>query len=191
MHPFNRAISNRCSSLATCEIPSRGFRAKGLQLEVADFRRSVLRDGSRLENRRDVSEYVLLDLAGASLLEPISARACDFRVTAYDPGLMLRTHGKGRHQYLNARTPRSQVVINLPKLKTHKKTCITGALKNLVGINGNKEFLPHHRKGGASDGGDCYSAETRGQFWAMSPCDTREHENGSEPRCAVCAKPQR
>jgi hypothetical protein len=34
-------------------------------------------------------------------------------------------------------------------------------LKNLVGINGNKEFLPHHRKGGASHGGDCYDGGSR------------------------------
>jgi hypothetical protein len=47
-------------------------------------------------------------------------------------------------------------VINLPKLKTHKKAGITNALKNLVGINGNKEYLPHHRIGGADNGGDCY-----------------------------------
>ncbi len=33
---------------------------------------------------------------------------------------------------------------------------ITGALKNLVGINGNKDYLPHHRRGGTGFGGDCY-----------------------------------
>src|SRR5437870_7802605 len=38
----------------------------------------------------------------------------------------------------------------------HKKAGITCALKNLVGINGNKEFLPHHRVGGSAAGGDCY-----------------------------------
>ena len=32
---------------------------------------------------------------------------------------------------------------SLPKLKTHKKAGITCALKNLIGINGNKEYLPH------------------------------------------------
>ena len=49
------------------------------------------------------------------------------------------------------------MVINLPKLKTHQKACITGALKNLVGINGNKDYLPHHRLGGSRTGGDCYA----------------------------------
>jgi hypothetical protein len=44
--------------------------------------------------------------------------------------------------------------VNLPKLKTHKKTGVTLALKNLVGINGDKNWLPHHSVGGASAGGD-------------------------------------
>ena len=34
---------------------------------------------------------------------------------------------------------------------------MTCALKNLVGINGNKDFLPHHRKGAANRGGDNYA----------------------------------
>ena len=50
----------------------------------------------------------------------------------------------------------SDVMISLPKLKTHRKAGMTGALKNLVGINGSKAFLPHHRAGGSKLGGDCY-----------------------------------
>jgi Domain of unknown function (DUF362) len=70
---------------------------------------------------------------------------------------LQRTHGAGRHQYLVAREViEADVVINLPKLKSHRKACITGALKNLIGINGNKEYLPHHRKGGSENHGDCY-----------------------------------
>src|SRR5687768_999872 len=70
---------------------------------------------------------------------------------------MAKTHGKGRHRYLVAKDVLdADVVINLPKLKTHRKAGITCALKNLIGINGNKEFLPHHRLGGSGDGGDCY-----------------------------------
>ncbi|HJZ11272.1 MAG TPA: DUF362 domain-containing protein, partial [Acidobacteriota bacterium] len=48
----------------------------------------------------------------------------------------------------------ADLVINLPKLKTHKKTGVTLALKNLVGINGDKNRLPHHSVGSTSDGGD-------------------------------------
>jgi len=49
-------------------------------------------------------------------------------------------------------------VINLPKLKTHKKTGVTLALKNLVGINGDKNWLPHHSLGSVGEGGDEFPA---------------------------------
>jgi hypothetical protein len=71
--------------------------------------------------------------------------------------LLEKTHSARRHQYLVARDViEADVIINLPKLKTHKKAGLTCALKNLIGINGNKEYLPHHRMGGAETGGDCY-----------------------------------
>jgi len=48
----------------------------------------------------------------------------------------------------------SDVFINIPKLKTHKKSGITCNLKNLVGINTYKNFLPHNTIGTADTGGD-------------------------------------
>jgi hypothetical protein len=47
-------------------------------------------------------------------------------------------------------------VLNLPKWKSHHKAGLTGALKNLVGINGQKDWLPHHRRGSRAEGGDEY-----------------------------------
>jgi uncharacterized protein (DUF362 family) len=128
---------------------------------IEDFRRTtcVVRDGVRTayEDLRPESDFVLFDLAEKSLLEPISAGNPEFRVTQYDPRLLAARHRPGRHQYLIARhVLEADVVINLPKLKTHKKAGVTCALKNLIGINGNKEFLPHHRVGGSAQGGDCY-----------------------------------
>lgn len=46
------------------------------------------------------------------------------------------------------------VFINLPKLKTHKKAGITCCLKNLVGINTYRNFLPHCSLGVKKEGGD-------------------------------------
>ncbi|HOX28772.1 MAG TPA: DUF362 domain-containing protein, partial [bacterium] len=66
------------------------------------------------------------------------------------------------------------VVINLPKLKTHRKTGMTCALKNLVGINGNKDWLPHHRKGAAADGGDEYLKRSIRKHIASSLADAME-----------------
>src|SRR5436190_10491422 len=128
---------------------------------IRDFRRTscTVSNGVRVasENLQSEDRFVLFDLGHDSLLESITEPRASFRVTCYDPRLMAKTHGPGRHQYLVAKEIiEADVVINLPKLKTHKKAGITCALKNLVGINGNKEYLPHHRVGGSKTGGDCY-----------------------------------
>lgn len=133
---------------------------------IRDFRRTVcnMERGVRhaFEDRVSLDQFTLFDLGTSSLLDPVTDSQGRFRVTCYDPRLMRRTHAPGRHQYLVAKDVlRADVVINLPKLKMHKKAGITGALKNLVGINGNKEFLPHHRVGGSSNGGDCYPGFSR------------------------------
>jgi len=125
-----------------------------------DYRRTKSRFDQALrieeEGLLPLDRFVLFDLAERSLLEPI-AHDANFRVTQYPPAELARTHGPGRHQYLVYRDIiEADVVVNLPKLKTHKKAGITCALKNLIGINGNKEFLPHHRLGGSTNGGDCY-----------------------------------
>ena len=148
-----------------------GFRARGLPLEVADYRRTTMRQEGLMktdvsEERRPESGYVLVDLGADSLLEPIAADWKKFRVTVYDPRKMRPHHSPGRHRYLIAREiMEADLVVNCPKLKTHKKAGVTCCLKNLVGINGNKEYLPHHRKGAADDGsGDNYSHA----HWKMS-----------------------
>lgn len=133
---------------------------------VKDFRRTTAKyvNGVRVaeENVLPEDEFVLFDLGSKSLLEPITEDKDDFRVTCYDPRLLAKTHSRGTHRYLVAKDViAADVVINLPKLKTHKKAGITCALKNLIGINGNKEYLPHHRLGGANLGGDCYPGGSR------------------------------
>jgi uncharacterized protein (DUF362 family) len=130
---------------------------------VRDFRRTVgtFENGLRVavENLQPVENFVQFDLGRESLLEPVTddRGMGRFRVTCYDPRLLHQTHARGVHRYLVAKELMdADLVINLPKLKTHKKAGITCCLKNLVGINGNKEYLPHHRVGSAAQGGDCY-----------------------------------
>lgn len=137
------------------------LRQQGLQFSITDFRRTILPGNSgarrRREGVRDLEDFILFDLKQASLLEALAEDASKFRVTMYNPELLHRTHAPGRHQYLIAREViEANAVVNLAKLKSHRKAGVTGALKNLVGINGNKEYLPHHRKGGSESGGDCY-----------------------------------
>jgi uncharacterized protein (DUF362 family) len=80
---------------------------------------------------------------------------------SYDMAETNEHHHGSRHEYLLCRTPMdADVFINLPKLKTHKKVGVTCALKNLVGINANKNWLPHHTEGTPDDGGDQFPAAT-------------------------------
>ena len=171
-------------SMDVPEMVSR-MQARGLNLSIADFRRTVLPGEelgrTKLENQRGMDQYVLFDLKQDSLLEPLNADAEKFRVTMYNPDLLRNTHCPGRHQYLVAREViDTDVVINLPKLKAHKKSCITGTLKNLVGINGHKEYLPHHRKGGQLTGGDCYVGGSRLKTWAEDLYDAANRKQAGQ-----------
>jgi uncharacterized protein (DUF362 family) len=70
-------------------------------------------------------------------------------------------HRETTHEYLLCRTPmEADVLINIPKMKCHKKVGLTCALKNLVGINANKNWLPHHTEGTPEQGGDQFPAST-------------------------------
>jgi uncharacterized protein (DUF362 family) len=80
---------------------------------------------------------------------------------SYDMEETNARHSGNRHEYLLCRTPmEADVFINLPKLKTHKKVGLTCALKNLVGINANKNWLPHHTEGTPDEGGDQFPEAT-------------------------------
>jgi len=154
----------------------------GLDIKIEDWRLTILEPFSALQRHQTnyqkaiADDYEIVDLAAASFLEDISDYADKFRVTCYDHRLMASHHHKGKHEYLVTRKVfDADLVINLPKMKTHIKAGLTGALKNIVGINGHKEFLPHHILGASEKGGDCYYKGNRmrdlydrsyDKFWA-------------------------
>ena len=159
-------------------------RERNIPLEIVDFRRTVNPDGrpaaKRREDVRPMDRFVLFDLGDESALQPLDADAGKFRVTEYDPDRLTAAHHRGSHKYLIAREVLdADVVLNIPKLKCHMKACITGALKNLVGINGHKEYLPHHRKGGSDSGGDCYPGAPSWKGLTEDVADFVNREQGS------------
>ena len=80
---------------------------------------------------------------------------------SFDMAETNEKHSGKSHEYLLCRTPMdADVFVNLPKLKTHKKVGLTCALKNLVGINANKNWLPHHTEGTPDRGGDQFALAT-------------------------------
>jgi uncharacterized protein (DUF362 family) len=132
----------------------------GRKLEVIDLRREAVtfRDGIIAARRAlpgDPLGYRVVDLQERSFFCGSGLDAHHFRGADYDPADTTEHHIGGHHAYLLSETVLSaDLVVNLPKLKTHKKTGVTLALKNLVGINGDKNWLPHHSLGSVANGGD-------------------------------------
>jgi len=132
----------------------------GRELGVVDLRREavVYRDGVIVERRAlpgDPKGYRAVDLGDKSFFHGSGIDPQRMRGADYDPGPTAMHHSDGRNEYLLSETVLSaDLVVNLPKLKTHKKTGVTLALKNLVGINGDKNWLPHHCVGSTAEGGD-------------------------------------
>jgi uncharacterized protein (DUF362 family) len=127
---------------------------------IKDFRRVTFDPGSNnlTIERNPIEDYIIFDLGKKSFLEPItSSKKSLFRVTDYDPDRLAESHKPGTHKYCISRDVfDADIVITFPKVKTHQKAGVTNAIKILVGINGDKDYLPHHRKGGSKNGGDCY-----------------------------------
>ena len=97
----------------------------------------------------DPAGYREVVLDERSFLEPISGDRERFRVSDYDPQETISNHRQGCHRYVvSGSVLGADLFINLPKMKTHQKAGITGALKNVVGITGQKSCLVHHRLGG-------------------------------------------
>lgn len=78
----------------------------------------------------------------------------------YDTQVVNAHHCGEVQEYRICATPiKADVFINLPKMKTHKKAGVTLNMKNLVGINADKNWLPHHTVGSPANGGDEFPDE--------------------------------
>jgi uncharacterized protein (DUF362 family) len=142
------------------------------KIDFRDLRQEVFAqtDGSFLTSTKadhgDPQGYCSVSLGGRSHLEAISAQADRFAVNDYSPSVTRSNHRPGSHNYFVARSMlQADLFINLPKWKSHQKSAITAALKNLVGINGDKAYLPHFRRGAPKWGGDEYRDENRWLYW--------------------------
>lgn len=139
------------------------YRERGVVIELLDLRREIAILNSenviteRIRAERDPLGYVAVDLGRTSALQEIidQQQHDKFRITDYGRNTVQRHHNAERNEYLLPRTVLSaDLFINVPKLKTHRKSGLTCAMKNLIGINGDKSWIAHHRAGPTSRGGD-------------------------------------
>lgn len=138
------------------------YRGKtGTIIQIKDFRREIKeydkKGGIVRQLWNEKSDAVEIDLKDRSFLYPIQHQYKKFRVTNYDPVKMRKYHNKGTNIFVvDNDILTADVIIQLPKLKTHRKAGITCCLKNSIGINCQKDALVHHRKGSIIQGGDAY-----------------------------------
>ena len=150
------------------EIGTLRRRWPSLRIELIDLRRETwLRQDEVVVERRpepdDPRGYVRLDLARDGLLYAHQGEGSYYGAD-YASTVVNRHHQGVVQEYMLAGSPIAcDLFVNVPKLKTHKKTGITCALKNLVGINGDKNWLPHHAEGTPGCGGDEFPSPSFGR----------------------------
>ncbi|MBR0513658.1 MAG: DUF362 domain-containing protein [Clostridia bacterium] len=136
------------------------YRGKGIDITIVDFREltSTVEHNMHYATINPDAKGVVVDLgqesefAGATEKEMQKAR-----ITNYDPRIMPTHHNGEKNEYLISKyILDADVIINMPKPKTHRKAGVTISLKNFVGANVRKEYLPHHTQGSIHEGGDEY-----------------------------------
>jgi len=142
------------------------LRARGVPLTIADLRSLVVKMDrgvvvKRIRQDRWESEGVVFDLADSSELVELCSTLKNIFGSDYDRRMTTAFHcqadGHQRHCYrISRRVLEADLVISVPKLKTHKKTGVTLNIKNMIGINTDKNYIPHFRIGAPDQGGDEY-----------------------------------
>jgi uncharacterized protein (DUF362 family) len=133
---------------------------RGVDVTLQDLRalRVVLENGvwvgeQEVSARR--AESVVVNLGAKSAFAISGCKPELLYGGGYNRQGTVAHHSGGLHEYCVSRTVLSaDLVISVPKLKTHKKAGVTCCLKNLVGINVDKNYLPHFSIGPENRGGD-------------------------------------
>lgn len=124
-------------------------------IQMADLREVtyVRNEGVVIQSERSNPEFGshTIDLCNNSFFYDVKDQN-RLRITNYAGSDTTRHHKKGHNEYkISDAVLDADVIISLPKPKSHRIAGYTAALKNMIGINARKEYIPHHRKGKNGD----------------------------------------
>lgn len=144
----------------------------GKEIPIYDLRQLKLDDffdvSSRIDNEGDPLGYRIINVGEDSSFIGLQNEERIYGAD-FDRNITRKHHHGTTHEYCVANTILSaDVIVSVPKMKVHRKAGVTLNLKNLIGINGNKNYLPHFRIGTKDDGGDEFaelSAEQKRAFY--------------------------
>ncbi len=110
---------------------------------------------ARKRVERDPRGYKVVDLGDRSCFKGIDPRRLRIAIASHKN--MCKYHADGKHQYVfPGSVLESDAIINIAKLKTHRRTAVTLAIKNFMGLPALKDSLPHFITGSVKEGGDQY-----------------------------------
>lgn len=129
------------------------YRSEKFDIKLIDMR---FARGSEEEFHEFDHLGIEIDLKQGSFLDLLSDKELENLTYLHeDNSFMTKVHNRLGHKYRIAREfLDADVIINVPKLKTHYKAGVTLSLKNLIGIATNKAYIPHLRIGPPSRNGD-------------------------------------
>jgi len=143
---------------ALAEYLQHACERRGIRFQLIDFRQeqTVYKHGiiwDRIPLNDPASHPVCVRLGDESYMEAINPSR--LYGADYARRQTVSAHQRHRHEYVIASAVlASDVVISVPKLKVHRKVGTTLNLKNMVGINTDKNHLAHYRIGAPAEGGD-------------------------------------
>jgi len=153
------SFTNIINKLGLYEIASECSKRFSISVDIIDLRNEewVNEQGiitQRNKRQGDPNGSIVFNLGRDSLFFGFKGEGRYYGAD-YDSTVVNQHHQGETQEYLLCATPiLADVFINLPKMKTHKKSGVTLNLKNVVGINAEKNWLPHHSDGSPSIGGD-------------------------------------
>ncbi len=161
--PLQQTDFNKIIELSKINDLISYFHKKGLNIKIEDFRlkKAICDDKNNIIKTISLSnnsnKAIAINLFSKSLHSAIDYSYKKYRVPGYDKREVRKHHKPGYHEYLISNTViKSDFFINLPKMKIHRRAGVTLSMKNLIGINCAKDWLPHHRRGAKSKSSDEY-----------------------------------
>lgn len=162
------------------------YKKQGLIFEVADLRKyhveevahHVFSETKATEN----SEGIKVDIGNLSLHAEKDKSNPQYKVSEYELSHTASYHHETNHTYeINKLPLEADVIINVPKPKTHRLAGMTAACKNIVGVICEKACLPHRIIGDKQHGGDAYLKKS---FWKelMQKCDEKKTNSSNKGR---------
>jgi uncharacterized protein (DUF362 family) len=136
------------------------MKARGVNVTLMDFRSLKVSTENgiwtkEVSKKGEHARASIVNLGRESLFYNKARKKAKLHGAGYDIRQTSKHHHHDIQEYSVSETIlTADLVISVPKFKTHRKAGITCCLKNLVGINTDKNFLPHFTMGSRNMGGD-------------------------------------